>query len=85
MISRNPFLLREAGPRTDGQRWLSARASGDVTGPVEVLERAGVGTFSVLQTERQAVPEVPGAKMEAVDRVDALGVTFEILHYRFLR
>lgn len=80
LIARNKFFLREAGPVVLDHRWLSAPEPDDLDGPAEVLRRAGVATFSVLQTLGDPEPRIDGATVTRTDRIDALGTTFEVVH-----
>jgi len=83
LVARNSFLLREAGPRSLNQQWLSANDPADLNGPAGVVRDMGIDHFSVLQVEGQPEPDVQDAEVTGKDRIPALGVVFEVVHLRF--
>lgn len=83
VIGRNPFFLREAGPRALDRRWLSAEHPADLQGPAEVLRQAGIERFGVLQARGKGVPGIEGAVVRGTTTIPALGGAFEIVEMEF--
>lgn len=79
VISTNGFLVREAGPAYDEQRYLSLGPSQAVEGAVRVIDAAGLNTFAVLTVRS----EPPDLRVDPVgsEQVDFLGVP--LWYHRF--
>lgn len=85
LIARNPFFLRESGPRGLDERWLSASEPRDLDPVAEVLRRAGVFDFGVLQVAGDPEPRIDGAEVTGRTRISAFGGAFEVVELRFAR
>lgn len=86
LISRQAFLLREAGTRLVGRRWLSVSDEQEFLEAVDVARRIGDRTFSVLEWDGEAPPtsSLP-TDVREVDRssLDFVGTPVGLVTYRF--
>ena len=48
-----------------------------------MVRDAGLSGLSILQSEGEMLPDIPGATVTGVDRIRALGLTFELVHVQF--
>lgn len=86
VISRNAFLLREAGSVSVGRRWLSVADEESFRAAVGVVRRAGERRFSVLEWGADAPPAgalPPGVREVARSRLTFVDVPVGLVTYEF--
>lgn len=86
LISRNAFLIREAGAVAVGERWLSVRDEEDFTAAVDVARETGERRFSVLAWGAAAPPDesIPDDVNEVSrDRLEFVNVPVGLVTYEF--
>lgn len=82
LIARNGFLVREAGAASDDRRWLTAVRDRDLAEAVDVVRRAGLGSFGVVDESREpGLDGVPGVTHVATERTELLGAHLYVHAY----
>jgi hypothetical protein len=82
LISSIGFFLREVGPRSLDQRWLSAGLPEDREAAVKVIEQAGIDEFAYLvDGDKPTLPEFPGWNLAGTRTYTWLDLPFTIATY----